>query len=151
MELVLFSLAGAIVRFISPSKFQFLFAKSCSTIKPKILSKDRVCGYAIGACVLCPIDPDRHPSCRLSVCRLNVRCAPGAEYTIRENLKHEKEITLPIQTHSDIFGVPLEDIMGYDGEKGGIPRVVKDCIQYLRESGIVIVLESTTAPHQLFV
>lgn len=25
--------------------------------------------------------------------------------------------------------------MGFDGEKGGIPRVVKDCIQYIRESG----------------
>jgi Rho GTPase-activating protein 1 len=58
--------------------------------------------------------------------------------SLRENLKHEKEITLPIQTHSDIFGVPLEDLMGYDGEKGGIPRVVKDCIQYLRETGILV-------------
>jgi hypothetical protein len=28
--------------------------------------------------------------------------------------------------------------MGYDGEKGGIPRVVKDCIQYLRETGILV-------------
>lgn len=26
--------------------------------------------------------------------------------------------------------------MGYEGEKAGIPRVVKDCIQYLQESGI---------------
>lgn len=25
--------------------------------------------------------------------------------------------------------------MGYDGEKGGVPRVVKDCIQFLRETG----------------
>lgn len=25
--------------------------------------------------------------------------------------------------------------MGYDGEKGGIPRVVKDSIQYLRDTG----------------
>jgi Rho GTPase-activating protein 1 len=25
--------------------------------------------------------------------------------------------------------------MGYDGEKGGIPRVVKDCVQYLRQTG----------------
>lgn len=31
--------------------------------------------------------------------------------------------------------MPLEELMGYDGEKGGIPRVVKDCIQYLRETG----------------
>jgi Rho GTPase-activating protein 1 len=28
--------------------------------------------------------------------------------------------------------------MGYNGEKGGIPRVVKDCIQYLREIGTLI-------------
>jgi Rho GTPase-activating protein 1 len=25
--------------------------------------------------------------------------------------------------------------MGYDGEKDGVPRVVKDCIQYLRQTG----------------
>ena len=25
--------------------------------------------------------------------------------------------------------------MGYNGEKGGIPRVVKDCVQYLRQTG----------------
>ena len=25
--------------------------------------------------------------------------------------------------------------MGYDGEKGGVPRVVKDCVQYLRQTG----------------
>ena len=25
--------------------------------------------------------------------------------------------------------------MGYDGEKDGIPRVIKDSIQYLRETG----------------
>ena len=36
---------------------------------------------------------------------------------------------------SSIFGVPLEDLMGYNGEKGGIPRVVKDTIQFLRDSG----------------
>lgn len=42
---------------------------------------------------------------------------------------------LPTPTHADLFGVPLEELMGYDGEKGGVPRVVKDCIQYLRETG----------------
>ena len=36
---------------------------------------------------------------------------------------------------ADLFGVPLEEIMGYDGEKGGIPRVVRDSIQFLRETG----------------
>ncbi|OBZ68840.1 hypothetical protein A0H81_11269 [Grifola frondosa] len=35
-----------------------------------------------------------------------------------------------------LFGVPLEQLMGFDGEKGGLPRVVKDCIQYLRECGL---------------
>ena len=34
-----------------------------------------------------------------------------------------------------MFGVPLEDLMGYDGEKDGLPRVVRDCIHYLRETG----------------
>ena len=37
---------------------------------------------------------------------------------------------------SSIFGVPLENLMGYNGEKGGIPRVVKDTIQFLRDSGM---------------
>lgn len=31
--------------------------------------------------------------------------------------------------------MPLEELMGFDGEKGGLPRVVKDCIQYLRSTG----------------
>lgn len=55
---------------------------------------------------------------------------------LRENLKHEKKIVLPIPPVSSTFGVPLQDIMGYDGEKGGIPRVVKDAIQFLRDSGM---------------
>ncbi|TFK52404.1 CDC42 rho GTPase-activating protein [Heliocybe sulcata] len=59
---------------------------------------------------------------------------PPAVY--QENLKHEREIKLPIPTRSDLFGVPLEELMGFDGEKGGVPRVVKDCIQYLRENGL---------------
>jgi Rho GTPase-activating protein 1 len=53
----------------------------------------------------------------------------------RENAKHEQRITLPIQTRSNLFGVHLEELMGYDGEKGGVPRVVKDCVQYLRRTG----------------
>lgn len=47
----------------------------------------------------------------------------------------EKEIFLPTPTRANIFAVPLEDLMGYDGEKDGIPRVIKDSIQYLRETG----------------
>lgn len=53
----------------------------------------------------------------------------------RENLKYEREIILPTPVRSNIFGVPLEDLMGYNGEKGGIPRVVKDAIQFLRDTG----------------
>ncbi|KAI0315610.1 hypothetical protein OF83DRAFT_1131219 [Amylostereum chailletii] len=59
---------------------------------------------------------------------------PPAVY--QENLKHERQITLPVPSQSSLFGVPLEELMGYDGEKGGIPRVVKDAIQYLRETGL---------------
>jgi Rho GTPase-activating protein 1 len=54
---------------------------------------------------------------------------------IRENLKYEQQIRLPIPTRANVFHVPLEELMGYDGEKGGIPRVVKDAIQFLRETG----------------
>ncbi|KAJ7601170.1 CDC42 rho GTPase-activating protein [Mycena floridula] len=59
---------------------------------------------------------------------------PPAVY--QENLKHEKKITLPVVTVASTFGVPLEDLMGFDGEKGGIPRVVKDAIQFLRDTGM---------------
>ncbi|KIM45092.1 hypothetical protein M413DRAFT_329932 [Hebeloma cylindrosporum] len=59
---------------------------------------------------------------------------PPAVY--QENLKYERKITLPVPTRSSVFGVPLEDLMGYDGEKGGIPRVVRDAIQYLRDRGL---------------
>ncbi|KAH9949804.1 Rho GTPase activation protein [Amylocystis lapponica] len=59
---------------------------------------------------------------------------PPAVY--QENLKHEKQITLPTPSRADLFGVPLEELMGFDGEKGGVPRVVKDCTQYLRQTGL---------------
>ncbi|KIJ17595.1 hypothetical protein PAXINDRAFT_167607 [Paxillus involutus ATCC 200175] len=59
---------------------------------------------------------------------------PPAVY--QENLKHEKQITLPIPIRASVFGVPLEELMGVDGEKGSIPRVVKDAIQYIRERGL---------------
>ena len=50
-------------------------------------------------------------------------------------MKHEVQIRLPTPTRSLMFGVPLEELMGYDGEKDGLPRVVRDCVQYLREAG----------------
>jgi len=51
-----------------------------------------------------------------------------------ENLKYERDITLPPsqQSGSQIFGVPLDELMGADGESGGIPRPIKEAIAYLR-------------------
>jgi hypothetical protein len=66
-----------------------------------------------------------------------IRLLIGVRY--RENSKHEQRITLPIQIRSNLFGVHLEELMGYDGEKGGVPRVVKDCAQYLRQSGALVI------------
>ncbi|KLO09943.1 RhoGAP-domain-containing protein [Schizopora paradoxa] len=59
---------------------------------------------------------------------------PPAVY--KENLKHETEINTPSASHSRMFGIPLDELMGFDGEKDGLPRVVRDCIQFLRESGL---------------
>lgn len=59
---------------------------------------------------------------------------PPAVY--QENTKHERQITMPVQIRSNLFGVHLEELMGYEGEKGGVPRVVKDCAQYLRQTGL---------------
>ena len=47
---------------------------------------------------------------------------------------------MPVQTRSNLFGVHLEELMGYNGEKGGVPRVVKDCAQYLRQTGASVSL-----------
>ncbi|KAJ7704972.1 hypothetical protein B0H17DRAFT_921035 [Mycena rosella] len=72
-------------------------------------------------------------ACYIPLTQIDV---PPAVY--QENLKYETKITLPVTTRGDthIFGVPLEDLMGFDGEKGGIPRVVRDAIQFIRESGM---------------
>lgn len=59
---------------------------------------------------------------------------PPAVY--KENLKQERHIVLPTPTRSNVFGVPLEELMGYNGEKGSIPRVLKDSIQDLLNSGL---------------
>lgn len=56
-------------------------------------------------------------------------------HCLSENLKYEQQIRIPVSHRADLFGVPLEEIMGYDGEKGGIPRVVRDAIQFLRDTG----------------
>ncbi|KAG9091697.1 hypothetical protein FRC06_000450 [Ceratobasidium sp. 370] len=53
-----------------------------------------------------------------------------------ENLKHERAITLPSTVPSSFtFGVPLESLMGPDGEASPLPRVVRDCGEYLRSEG----------------
>ncbi|KAG9037195.1 hypothetical protein FRB95_006448 [Tulasnella sp. JGI-2019a] len=56
----------------------------------------------------------------------------------RENLKFERDITIPTAERAAAFGVPLEELMGEYGERGGIPRVVKDCVEYVRECGMEI-------------
>jgi Rho GTPase-activating protein 1 len=53
----------------------------------------------------------------------------------RENLKHESGITLPVKPLASHFGVLLEELMGAYGEKGDVPRVVRDCVTYLRQYG----------------
>ncbi|KAG2123806.1 hypothetical protein DEU56DRAFT_828775 [Suillus clintonianus] len=59
---------------------------------------------------------------------------PPAVY--KENMKQEQHIVLPTPVRSSVFGVPLEELMGHDGEKGSIPRVLKDAIQDLLTSGL---------------
>ncbi|KAG8794528.1 hypothetical protein FRC17_008281, partial [Serendipita sp. 399] len=51
-----------------------------------------------------------------------------------ENLKYEREITIPAsqQPATSVFGASLDEIMGRDGESGGVPRPVRDAIAYLR-------------------
>jgi Rho GTPase-activating protein 1 len=46
---------------------------------------------------------------------------------------------MPTPSRSNVFGVSLEELMGFDGEKGGIPKVVKDCIQYIRDTSSFLV------------
>lgn len=64
------------------------------------------------------------------------------------------QINMPIPIRASVFGVPLEELMGCDGEKGDIPRVIKDSIQYLRESGTFkaygsyLVLKHSLCRHQ---
>lgn len=60
-----------------------------------------------------------------------------ADIDPRENLKHERQIVLPPQynSRSQMFGVPLERLMGDDGLSSGIPRAVKDCVEDIRARG----------------
>ncbi|CAG8492172.1 1376_t:CDS:2 [Paraglomus occultum] len=56
------------------------------------------------------------------------------------NIRYEDKIALPSSQSYDehghlMFGVPIEVLMGSAGEKG-IPRVVKECVAYLRANGL---------------
>ncbi|RIA87896.1 Rho GTPase activation protein [Glomus cerebriforme] len=58
------------------------------------------------------------------------------------NLRYEDKITLPSSINYDenkhlMFGVPLEVLMGAEGENG-LPRVVRDCVTYLRAEGMQV-------------
>ncbi|CAB4431151.1 RhoGAP-domain-containing protein [Rhizophagus irregularis] len=65
---------------------------------------------------------------------------PPAVY--EHNLKYEDKITLPSSVNYKenkrlMFGVPLEVLMGTEGENG-LPRVVRDCVTYLRAEGLQV-------------
>ncbi|KAF0447231.1 Rho GTPase activation protein [Gigaspora margarita] len=56
------------------------------------------------------------------------------------NLKFEDRIKLPNSRNYDedghlMFGVPIEQLMGTEGENG-LPRVVKDCVTFIRSEGL---------------
>ncbi|CAE7161417.1 unnamed protein product [Rhizoctonia solani] len=62
--------------------------------------------------------------------------SPPSPAVYNENLKHERSITLPSTVPSSLtFGVPLEQLMGPDGEASPVPRVIRDCVEYLRSEG----------------
>ena len=110
--------------------------------QPQIFPQDCLHRNTLELGAPCPYHADRHPACRVPV-RTGDPCdchAPNRTMH-RENLKHEAKITLPVPSQSSIFGVPLEDLMGRRGEKG-VPKVVRDCIQFLRETGVFHVLFS---------
>jgi Rho GTPase-activating protein 1 len=56
----------------------------------------------------------------------------------RENLNHEREIVVPKdqQAAHRMFGVALEELMGPDGEFSAVPPVIRDCVAYLRSTGL---------------
>ena len=118
------------------------------SFQPEILPQDYVYRYFERAGLPSPINANRRPTCRISVsCRSGFRLFVSDQR--RENSKHEQRITLPIQTRSNLFGIHLEELMGYDGEKGGVPRVVKDCAQYLRQTGASVSLSPNPSSHHV--
>ncbi|THH07715.1 hypothetical protein EW145_g3198 [Phellinidium pouzarii] len=101
---------------------KMLFSLAGAIISPKFFRK------------ITYIDTLSSLACHVPLTQIDI---PPSVYSLSsENLKHESQISLPTPVHSHMFGVGLEDIMGFDGEKDGLPRVVRDCIQYLRETGL---------------
>ncbi|KAF9431687.1 hypothetical protein BGZ76_011837 [Entomortierella beljakovae] len=62
---------------------------------------------------------------------------PAAVY--QHNLKFESTITLPESqdTSKKVFGAPLEQLMGPNGENG-LPIFIRDCIKNLKENGLYV-------------
>ncbi|BFZ61738.1 hypothetical protein YB2330_002813 [Saitoella coloradoensis] len=53
----------------------------------------------------------------------------------KHNSKYEAHVEVPAQDQGAMFGLRLEDVMGHEGENG-LPRVVRDVINYLRAEGL---------------
>ncbi|KAF9577658.1 hypothetical protein BGW38_007002, partial [Lunasporangiospora selenospora] len=69
---------------------------------------------------------------------LNQIYIPAAVY--QHNLKFESSITLPEgqqDSEKRVFGVPLDRLMGPNGEQG-LPRVAQDCIANLIRNGLYV-------------
>ena len=73
--------------------------------------------------------------------QFSIPCS-SVEHAIQGVFKGELEVretdqySRPIRV--SVFGVPLEELTGFDGEKGSIPRVVKDAIHYVRDSDALL-------------
>ncbi|KAF8523336.1 hypothetical protein BU17DRAFT_43851 [Hysterangium stoloniferum] len=105
---------------VHPSFFsKMLFSLAGAIISPKFFQKIQYCNTLSDL------------ACHVPLTQIDI---PPAVY--QENLKHEAGITLPIKPLTSHFGVPLEELMGIHGEKGDVPRVVRDCVIYLRKSGM---------------
>ena len=139
VPVVLFSLAGAIIRFAllyfgCPSSMDILIIRIHS---PKFFRKITYLDTLSDLAYHVPLTQIDIPPAVYKYASFSLpiffRCWIRSYY--RENLKHEEHINLPTPFRSNMFGVPLEELMGYDGEKDGLPRVVRDCIQFLRETG----------------
>ncbi|KIY50664.1 Rho GTPase activation protein [Fistulina hepatica ATCC 64428] len=96
-----------------------LFPTTCPSLSPKFFRKIEY------------IETLSELACYVPLTQIDV---PRAVYV--ENFKHESKVALPAPTRSNVFGVPLEELMGVNGENDSIPRVVRDCIAYIRETAL---------------